>query len=81
MITESDALAHALDMAANLWPEYQDERAELLRRIIDRGVETVEAEIANKETRRKAAIQEASGSLSGLWPTNWREEFRAEWPE
>lgn len=81
MITESDALAKAIDNAARLWPEVKDERAELLRRLIDRGIESVEAEFNEQiETRRKA-VMEVAGSLSGIWPANWREEMRAGWPE
>jgi hypothetical protein len=71
MITESDALAKAID----------DERAELLRRLIDRGIESVEAEFNKQIEARRKAVMEVAGSLSGIWPANWREEMRAGWPE
>jgi hypothetical protein len=80
MITESDALAKAIDDAANLWPDIADERAEILRRLIERGIESVETEVNEKlETRRKAVL-EVAGSLSGIWPENYLEELRSEWP-
>jgi hypothetical protein len=81
MITESDSLARAIDDAARLWPEIKDERAELLRRLIERGIEAVEAEQNERLEARRKAIREAAGSLSGIWPANWREELRAGWPE
>jgi|694.fasta_scaffold145613_5 hypothetical protein len=81
MITESDALAKAIDDAARLWPEVKDERAELLRRLIDRGIESVEAEFNEQIEARRKTVMEVAGSLSGIWPANWREEMRAGWPE
>jgi hypothetical protein len=80
MITESDALAKAIDDATKLWPDIADERAEILRRLIDRGIESIEAEVNEKLEARRKAVLEVAGSLSGIWPENWREEFRAEWP-
>jgi hypothetical protein len=80
MITESDALAKAIDDAARLWPEVKDERAELLRRLIDRGIESVEAEFNKQIEARRKAVMEVAGSLSGIWPENYLEELRAEWP-
>jgi hypothetical protein len=80
MITESDALAKAIDEAANLWPDLADERAEILRRLIERGIESIETEVNEKLEARRKAVLEVAGSLSGIWPENWREEFRSEWP-
>jgi len=80
MITESDALAKAIDEAARLWPDAKDERAELLRRLIDRGIESIEAEHNERLEARKKAIKEVAGSLSGVWPENFLAELRAEWP-
>jgi hypothetical protein len=80
MITESDALAKAIDNAARLWPELADERAELLRRLLDRGIESVEAEHNELLNTRRKVVMEVAGSLSGVWPENYLEELRAEWP-
>ena len=81
MITESDALAKAIDEAAVLWPDAKDERAELLRRLINKGIESVESEYDAQVEARMKAIKAVAGSMSGVWPKNWREEFRSEWPE
>jgi hypothetical protein len=80
MITESDALAKAIDEAANLWPDIADERAEILRRLIERGIESVETEVNEKLEARRKAIRELAGSMSGVWPENYLEELRSEWP-
>ena len=80
MITESDALARALDEAALLWPEFANERAELLRRLIDRGIQAVESEFDEKTTKRQKAVLEVAGSMSGLWPEGYLDQLRSEWP-
>lgn len=80
MITESDQLAAALDWAAQICPEISDERADLLRYIIDRGIQTIQAERNEAIEARQKAISEVAGSMSGIWPENYLEELRAEWP-
>lgn len=80
MITENDRLSTALDTAAELWPEFRTERAELLRRIIDAGIHALEHEAHEKAAARVKAIRTLSGSLTGVWPADWREELRDEWP-
>ena len=80
MITESNALAKAIDEAANLWPDIADERAEILRRLIERGIESIETEVNEKLEARRKAVLEVAGSLSGIWPENYLAELRSEWP-
>lgn len=80
MITESDQLAKALDHAAKVYPELVDERAELLRCLIQRGIESLEAEYDEAIEARKNAIRGVAGSLSGVWPENYLDELRSEWP-
>lgn len=79
MITESDDLAHALNEAALLWPELKDERAELLRQIIQKGMAEIHKTAQTQRAHRAAAIMAISGSLD--WPSNWREQQLTEWPE
>lgn len=80
MVTESDRLAAALDAAAELWPAEGDERAALLRRIIDAGIDAVDLRAAQRRETRSKAVSDAAGSLTEVWPENWREELRDEWP-
>lgn len=81
MITESDAIARGIDQAALIWPEFADERAELLRKILECGIESLAIERDKSLQARREAVSQIAGSMSGTWPNNWREEFRAEWPE
>ena len=81
MITETEELTRALDAAAALWPADKNKRAELLRHIIDQGVDVVESLADKKAEKRRAAIHVVAGSMNGIWPANWREELREEWPK
>ncbi len=80
MITETDELAQALDTAAALWPEAKENRAELLRRLVRAGSESVEHRDAKRLAGRRAAIAACAGSLTDIWPADWREQLRNEWP-
>lgn len=81
MITETDDLASALDAADRMWPECQGQRSALLRKLIDAGTDVVNTADHDAQRARRDAIDAAAGSMSGLWPTNWREQMRSEWPD
>jgi hypothetical protein len=81
MITESDRLAEALEVAGLLWPEVQGDRGALLRRVLDSGIDAVHSKHDNLESSRAAALDTIAGSMSGVWPDDWREGLRSEWPE
>ena len=81
MITETDDLASALDAADRMWPECQGQRSALLRKLIDAGINVVTASDDDVQRARRDAIEAAAGSMSGLWPTNWREQMSSEWPD
>jgi len=80
MITESDRLSEGLTRAAEIWPEVSDDKGQLLRRLVETGVDTVLQESAARTQERAKAIYRVAGSLSGVWPDSWREELRDEWP-
>lgn len=80
MITESDELARALEAAQRVWPELAADRAGLLRKIIETGVEGIDSRLQQQANERLAAVESAAGALSGAWPTNWRQELDDEWP-
>jgi hypothetical protein len=80
MITESDRIAKTLGSAALLWPELANDRGALLRKVLETGMEQVERQAEAKAQSREVAIAKSAGSLTGIWPSNWREELRAEWP-
>jgi hypothetical protein len=80
MITETDALSAALERAAELWPEDAGDKGRLLRRVLSAGIESVETAQNNRLASRRAAIDQTSGSLTGVWPADWRSSVRDEWP-
>jgi len=80
MITESDELSACLDKAAKLWPEYADERAELLRQVIALGRQVVETRSQNTLNNRLEALKRLSENFSGTWPADFDEQRKSEWP-
>lgn len=81
MITESNELASALDDAAKIWPDARENRAELLRRLVYVGSEALSTAKTKQRATKLAAINKCAGSMNGVWPRNWRNELKAEWPE
>jgi hypothetical protein len=81
MITETDEVEHALDEAALVWPDLHNDRGALLRRIIERGAESVHESREVRLAGRRAAIRETSGMLSGVYPPNAAQLLKEEWPE
>jgi hypothetical protein len=80
MITETESLSAALERAAELWPEDASDKGRLLRRVLSAGIESVETAQSNRLATRRAVIEQAAGSLSGVWPADWRSSVRDEWP-
>ena len=80
MITETDALSVALERAAEIWPEDASDKGRLLRRVLSAGIESVETAQSNRLASRRAAIEQTAGSLTGVWPADWRSSARDEWP-
>jgi len=80
-ITETDEVARALDRAAKVWPELRHDRSALLRRIVERGTADLDREHDVWLERRRAAIRETAGSLTGVYRPDERQLLRDEWPE
>ena len=80
MITESDELKRGLELAQQRWPECKDDRARLLRNIIEAGVSELDDQLAARSANRIKEISRVAGSMDA-WPSDWRESARAEWPE
>jgi hypothetical protein len=80
MITETDRISEALDKAEALWPELEGDRAALLRKVIEAGVQGLEQESGQKKAMRLKQIEKVAGSMNDVWPSNWRKELRDEWP-
>jgi hypothetical protein len=76
-ITETDALAAALDTAAARWPGLS--RPQLLVRLALAAAEPRAAE--ERLARRRAALDRIeAGEFSGLYPPDYLERLREDWP-
>lgn len=81
MITETDQLSHALIEAAKIWPELSGQRNLLLRKILEVGIESVQAKANQKTNARVTGVQKLAGSMDGVWPANWKKELAEDWPK
>lgn len=77
-VTETDDLAEALDRAAKRWPGVS--RPQLLVRLALEGDRAAAATREDLTTRRLAAIDELSGSLTGVFGPGYLDDLRADWP-
>ena len=80
MITESDELAACLDKAAKLWPDCKS-RTELLRLVIDEGSKALLLHADAVKAQRMEALRNLQKIGTGLWPADFDEQRKSEWPE
>ncbi len=80
-ITETDDLARTLLEVARTHPELRGDRLALFRQLIADGAERYDTTRAERLVKRRAGIREAAGSMTGVWPADWRGERDAEWPD
>jgi hypothetical protein len=81
LITETDQVARALDDAALQWPDLAESRAKLLVRLLEEGHRTVIDGRERRLTARRTSIRAGAGVFDGLYPENYLEELRQDWPE
>jgi hypothetical protein len=80
MITETDQLSDAIAHAEKLWPELAGQRTLLLRKVLEVGIEAIEQEATHKTKTKIAGVEKLAGSMTGVWPANWKQELAADWP-
>lgn len=79
-IIETDEISRALRLAAVLWPELNGKKELLLGKILEAGIEQVSSAGKKIRAERLVAIEKLAGSLSGVWPSNWRADLANDWP-
>lgn len=72
-------MAHAIDMAAQRWPN--EPRSRLLLRLVDAGRRALEQGRDAAIQDREAAIAATSGKYTGAYGRNYLAELRGDWPE
>ena len=77
-ITETDSVAHALDLAARRWPG--EPRSKLLLHLVDVGAATLDSEDVRAGNRRRDAILASSGKYADAFGPDYLTDLRRDWP-
>jgi hypothetical protein len=80
VLTETDELAAALDLAARRWPEDAHSRSQLLRRLVQAGEEALNEEHEQARARRQKAVARTRGQFRNVYGLDYLERLRDEWP-
>ena len=78
-ITETAEIAEALDDAALVWPELREDRAALLRKLVEAGHQSVSG--ARQKGARSRMIRDSAGVATGVYPPNAAARLKSEWDE
>lgn len=77
-VTETPAVARAIDRAATRWPG--EPRSKLLLRLIDLGGETLEQREQRVREVHRAAVIASSGAYPDAFGPDYLAELRKDWP-
>ncbi len=79
MVTETDRVAQALDIAAEHWPAERNSRGRLLLRLIEEGRRALHDQPERIAATRRGAVADTSGALTGVYPENYLTQLREDW--
>lgn len=77
-ITETPAVAHAIDLAAHRWPG--ESRSDLVRRLLDVAADALERGEQQMADSRRDAVVATSGKYADAFEPNHLTELREDWP-
>ncbi len=77
-VTETPAVAHALDRAAKRWPG--ESRSKLLLRLVDVGSAALDQDQQAVLEAHGAAVTASSGAYGDAFPAGYLAELRQDWP-
>ena len=78
-VTETPAVAHALDVAERRWPGLS--RSALLARLAEEGARMLEREDEERQAARRRLVDSLAGGFEDAYPSGYLEELRKDWPE
>ena len=78
-VTETPAVARALDLAAQRWPG--EPRSRLLIRLVQAGSDALEEQRSEAVRHRLKAIESTSGKYADVFTDDYLAELRQDWPE
>ncbi|MGH9127530.1 MAG: hypothetical protein ACRDY2_00840 [Acidimicrobiales bacterium] len=77
-VTETPAVAHAMDLAAQRWPS--EPRPRLLLRLVHEGSAALERQAREAVDRRLDALDATSGKYADVFSEDYLDELRKDWP-
>lgn len=77
-ITETPAVAHALDVAARQWPT--ESRSKLLLRLVHAGGAALQQRRSETTRHRQDAVDSSSGKYADAFGGAYLAELRQDWP-
>jgi hypothetical protein len=78
-VTETPGLAHALEVAADRWPEKSTSGR--IAALAELGAEIVERENAEWRAARRRLVEANAGGFEDAYPAGYLEELRQDWPD
>lgn len=77
-VTETPAVAHALQVAAKRWPEIKS-RSALLAALAEQGAQAIEHDEAERLAERRKLVDSLAGGFE--YEPDYLEKLREDWPE
>lgn len=77
-VTETPAIARALDRAAKRWPG--EPRSKLLVRLVEAGADILESDEHTGDLTHRAAVLASAGRYAEAFGPDYLTELRADWP-
>jgi hypothetical protein len=77
-VTETEALARALELAEQEWPG--EPRSRLIERLAAAGAEQLAVRHSARHRERVAAMDALADMFTGTFPPAYLEELRKDWP-